>query len=322
MWGEVAQGAVRAVGVVVVDPAGEHDPGLGERIELLPVEELASCAGVERLDEAVLPGRARVDVEGLDAAQGEAVADGPGDELRPVVGADVGRRAVLADGLGERAHDVPGVDAAGHVVAHALLRELVDEREDSEGATHGRDVGEEVPRPDVPGLQGLGRHAARGEALAHPLALGLGHAQAQAAAQPPHQPQAGQRAALQPQPAVEDGLHLAVPELGMVGVDLPQQGLQVGVPGPPLRPIAGRVPPQPEDLAGEALRAWRTRHDRRQQFPQDPRAQSFFSTTILRMRSRSSPSASICLSSLFSFSSSFSRRTSGFVIIPSCFFQR
>lgn len=275
MWGEVADGAVGSVGVVVLDPIGDDDPGFGERVELLAVKELLAEGGVERLDEAVLPGRARIDVEGLDAAQGEAVADGPGDELRPVVGADVGRRAVLADGLGERAHDVPGVDAAGHVVAHALLRELVDEREDAEGATHGRDVGEEVPRPDVPGLQGLGRHAARGEAPAHPLALGLGHAQAQAA-QPPHQPQAGQRAALQPQPAVQDGLHLAMAELGMVGVDLPQQGLQDGVPGPPLRPVAGRVPPQPEDLAGEALRAWRLRHDRRQQLPLDPRAQSFF----------------------------------------------
>jgi len=49
---------VRAVGVVVVDPASEHDPSLGERVELLAVEELAASASVERLDEAVLPGRA------------------------------------------------------------------------------------------------------------------------------------------------------------------------------------------------------------------------------------------------------------------------
>lgn len=56
------------VGVVVVDPAGEVDAGLGERLELHAVEELAASAGVERLDEAVLPGRAQVDVESLDAA--------------------------------------------------------------------------------------------------------------------------------------------------------------------------------------------------------------------------------------------------------------
>jgi hypothetical protein len=34
----------------------------------------------------------------------------------------------------------------------------------------------------IPGLQSLGGHAARGEALAHPLALGRRHAQAEAAA--------------------------------------------------------------------------------------------------------------------------------------------
>ena len=60
--GEVADGAVGTVGVVVVDPTGEHDPGLGERVELLAVEELVSCAGVERFDKAVLPRRAWVDV--------------------------------------------------------------------------------------------------------------------------------------------------------------------------------------------------------------------------------------------------------------------
>lgn len=80
--------------------------------------------------------------------------------------------AQLADGLGERTHDFLDVDAAGHVVAHALLRVFVDEGEYPEGAAHGRYVGEEVPRPDLPGLQGHGRHAARREAHAHPLALG------------------------------------------------------------------------------------------------------------------------------------------------------
>jgi len=156
---------VGTVGVVVVDPAGEHDPGLGERVELLAVEELAASASVERLDEAVLPRRARVDVQGLNAAQGETVAHDPRDELRAVVRSDVLGRAVLADGLRQRAHHVLGVDAAGHVVAHALLRELVDERQDAERAAHGRDVRQEVPRPHAARLGGLGRHPARGEAL-------------------------------------------------------------------------------------------------------------------------------------------------------------
>ena len=106
-------------------------------------------------------------------------------------------------------------------MADALLRMLVDDGQDAEGPAHGRDVGYEVPRPHVARMRGLGRHPARGEALAHPLALGRGHAQAQAATQPPHQPEAYQGPAFLPEPAVQDGLRLAVPQLGMVGVDFP-----------------------------------------------------------------------------------------------------
>ena len=84
---EVADGSMRPVGVVVVDPFGEHDPGLGERVELLAVESLVPEAAVKGFDVAVLPGRARVDGEGADAAQGEAVAYRPRDKLRAVVGA-------------------------------------------------------------------------------------------------------------------------------------------------------------------------------------------------------------------------------------------
>ena len=53
--------------VVDADPVGDDDAGLGERVELLAVETLVPEAGVKGLDVAVLPGRARVDVEGADA---------------------------------------------------------------------------------------------------------------------------------------------------------------------------------------------------------------------------------------------------------------
>lgn len=48
-------------------------------------------------------------------------------------------RPVLVDGLRQRAHHGLVVDAAGDIVAHALLLELVDERQDAESAAHGRD---------------------------------------------------------------------------------------------------------------------------------------------------------------------------------------
>jgi hypothetical protein len=60
--------------VIVVDPASGFAPGLGERVELLALDELAASANVELLDEAVLPRSAWVGVEGNDAAQGGAVS--------------------------------------------------------------------------------------------------------------------------------------------------------------------------------------------------------------------------------------------------------
>ena len=88
---------MRAVGVVVVDSTSEHDPGLGERVELLAVEQLASCAGFERLDDPVLSGAAGGDGDGLDAVGGHELLDGFGDELRAVVGPDVLGLGLLAD---------------------------------------------------------------------------------------------------------------------------------------------------------------------------------------------------------------------------------
>ena len=52
------------------DPVRDDYKGVGERVELLAVGALAPEAGVKGLDVAVLPGRARVDVDGADTANG------------------------------------------------------------------------------------------------------------------------------------------------------------------------------------------------------------------------------------------------------------
>ena len=73
--GEVAEGAVGPIGVAVVDPAGVHDPGLGERVGQLTILALIPEAVVKGLNVAVLQGRTRVDVVGADAAVGQAVVE-------------------------------------------------------------------------------------------------------------------------------------------------------------------------------------------------------------------------------------------------------
>ncbi len=50
-----------------------------ERPELLLVEALVPEAGVEAFHEAVLPGTARVDVDGLDVVVGQPAVDLVGD---------------------------------------------------------------------------------------------------------------------------------------------------------------------------------------------------------------------------------------------------
>jgi len=45
---------VRPFGVVVLDPVPDQDPGLGQGVEGLPVEQLVAHRAVEPLDEADL----------------------------------------------------------------------------------------------------------------------------------------------------------------------------------------------------------------------------------------------------------------------------
>ena len=70
--------------IVVVAPVRIESPGLQDGIEDLPSEELVASVAVEALHEGVLPGRPRIDVGGSGAGETTPVADGQGDELRPL----------------------------------------------------------------------------------------------------------------------------------------------------------------------------------------------------------------------------------------------
>jgi hypothetical protein len=55
---------------VEVDPVGDDDARLGQRVKLVAVEAFAAEAGAEVLDEAVLLGRAEFDVGHVNDAAG------------------------------------------------------------------------------------------------------------------------------------------------------------------------------------------------------------------------------------------------------------
>src|SRR5208283_5259147 len=79
---------------------------------------------------------------------------------------------------------------------------------------------------------------------------------------------------------------------------------------------------QPQNAAGHPLRTGRLLHQFLCHRPAMGRAHSFFSHTASNTRFLSSDSASIFFNSLFSFSSSFSRRASLISMCPNCFFHR
>src|ERR1044072_914389 len=92
-WRLVAQRGMRAHRVVVPSPALDDDLCLAQRVEDLAIEQLVTQPGIERLDVAVLPRRARGDVGRLGADARDPGLDRLGHELGSVVGSDVTRDA-------------------------------------------------------------------------------------------------------------------------------------------------------------------------------------------------------------------------------------
>ena len=81
-------GGVGPVHVVVDSEVLDQDLGLEQRVELPAVEQLVSELAVERLDPGVLPWRAGIYEDRVDAVEPAPVRNRSGDELAAVVEAD------------------------------------------------------------------------------------------------------------------------------------------------------------------------------------------------------------------------------------------
>lgn len=93
---------MRSLGVVMLAPAFNDDPGFTQRIEDLTVEQFIAEAGIEALAVTVLPRRSRLDVNGLCTGSSDPVADVLRDLLRAVVGADEVRHAACDEQVAQR----------------------------------------------------------------------------------------------------------------------------------------------------------------------------------------------------------------------------
>ena len=135
--------------VVVMPPAFDHNLGLAQTVEDLPVEQLVPQPGIEALDEAVLPWATRGDVGGLGTHRRDPCLDRLGHELRPVVGADVARHAAQDEEVRENIDHVRGLELAGDPDRQALVGELVDHVQHPVLAAVMGAILDEVVGPDV-----------------------------------------------------------------------------------------------------------------------------------------------------------------------------
>jgi transposase len=111
----------------VPPPALDDDPRFGEGVEDFSVEQLVAQAGVETLDEAILPRAARRDVGGFRADGGYPLMHSLGDELRAIVGTNVLGNIAQDEQIREHVDDIDGFQPPVDANGDAFMRELIDD---------------------------------------------------------------------------------------------------------------------------------------------------------------------------------------------------
>src|SRR5690606_16369514 len=112
-------------------------------------EQLVSQLPVEALDVPVLPGRAKLDVQGLHTDLSEPAPHRLGRKLGPVVRADVPRHAPRRHQPGKTLEHVIAPQASGHIDRQALPGVLVDHRQHAKSPALMRATLHEVVAPDM-----------------------------------------------------------------------------------------------------------------------------------------------------------------------------
>lgn len=118
-------------------------------IEHLHAQQLVAQAPVEALHKAVLPRRARRDVQGLDTGALQLTANRFRYELWTIVAANVLRHAANHHQVGQHIDHIRRVQLAADFQRQAFTRELIDDRQDLDAAPVRRASEDKVPRPHV-----------------------------------------------------------------------------------------------------------------------------------------------------------------------------
>ena len=111
---------MRTHGVVVPSPSLDHNLGLVERVEDLPVEQFVTQFSVEGFAVAILPGAARFDIGGLGSDGRNPFPKCRCHELWAVIGTDVRWNPALYEEVRQHIDDVRSLEFTSHSNSQAL----------------------------------------------------------------------------------------------------------------------------------------------------------------------------------------------------------
>ncbi len=141
-----------APGIVVLTPALDDCPGLGEAIEQLAVQKLVTKLRVKALAVAVLPRTARLNKRRFRVDRHDPLLHRLRDELGTVVRTNMPRHATQDEEIGQDIDDVGGLEFPVDPDRDAFPGELVDHVQHAELPTVVGAILDEVVGPDMIGM--------------------------------------------------------------------------------------------------------------------------------------------------------------------------
>jgi len=135
--------------VVRGPPTLDVPAGFGQVVELLHVQQLVSKAAVKRLDVAVLPRRARLDVKRLNVRLHQMSPKRLSNELGAIVATNMTRHAARLEQLHQHVEHSIRSDAATDIQRQAFASKLIDDDQALERTTVTSRVVNEVHRPHM-----------------------------------------------------------------------------------------------------------------------------------------------------------------------------
>ncbi len=140
---------MRTEGIEVLSPPFDQCFGFLHRVEDFPRKQLVSELGVEALAIAVLPGRARLDVERPDAEPRQPFPQRRLDKFGAVIGPNVIWRTVREEEISQHFKDNSRVEPSLDTDRQAFPRELVDDAQHAERFPVMGSVHHEVVTPHM-----------------------------------------------------------------------------------------------------------------------------------------------------------------------------